>query len=69
MVVAGSKTIRAFLFDDEPKAATATWRQCTLITGGVQTEQMVFPYASLKLENKIKHSTTRQILIKTTRTK
>lgn len=46
----------AFQLDDEPKAATATWWQCTLITIEVRKKKAAFLHAALKLEYIGEHS-------------
>lgn len=65
MVVTGLKTNHAFQFDGEPKVATATWRQCTLITREIHRRLTTVLHSTLKLENKGEHSSPEQILIKT----
>lgn len=67
MVVADLRQIMSVLLDDEPKAATTTWWQCTQITREVHKRRQLFWYVTLKLENEGEHSTPREMLTKTTR--
>lgn len=56
MLVANDDKSCCLQLDDEPKAATATWWQCTLITIEVRKKKAAFLHAALKLEYIGEHS-------------